>query len=77
MFSSFSAGHTWDICQRGHSQGNCIFQDISRAELLFPRQSIQDLKVINEDTYEKSISYLINIWSTIDIFMVQPPTHPF
>ena len=39
-------------------------------EILFytTEQSIQNLKCR---------SYLFNVWSTIDIFMVQPPTKPF
>ena len=45
-----------------HSQGNIIFHDIFRMKVSFPGQSIQDLKVINQDIREKAyhIQYMID-----------------
>jgi len=52
-------------------------QDISRTKLPFSRTKYTRFKGNRSRYVGKSISYLFNILSVIDIFMAQPPPHPF
>ena len=65
-----------NVCYGSHSLGNIIFQDISRTKLPFSRTNYTRFKGNKSWNMWKSISYLSNVWSVIDIFMVQPPHHP-
>ena len=68
---------TSDILIHGsHTQGNIIFQDISRTKLPFSRTNYTRFKGNKSRHLCKSISYLVNGWWIIDIFMVQPHSHP-
>ena len=60
-----------------HSQGNIIFQDISKTKLAFSRKKYTRFNGNKLIYAQKNISYLSNVWLIIDIFMVQSPPHPF